>query len=241
MSNKAKFVEENYINSDGESGFIKRYDLPNEVHYTSGDGVFRNDQTLGKKYKMARFGKQFKTNRISYAWKRTITDEEWEKLKEDHKNLVFSNEKASSVQWIKFYGYAEEPIINQGINKDIKNKICENSCIVCGTTNNIECDHKNDCWMFNDSRIGEKNKQKLSDFQPLCKHCNDVKRQIKSKMIKENKRQPPPPSILLAFGIKFTKGDETFNIKNPEWGIGSYWYDPVQFIKYCIQIKMNSK
>ena len=33
------------------------------------------------------------------------------------------------------------------------------------------------------------------------------------------------------FGIKFTKGDETFNIKDPNWGIGSYWYDPIQFMK----------
>ena len=170
-----------------------------------------------------------------------ITYSEVEKLKEEHKNLVFSNEKAGSVQWIKFYGFAEEPIINKGISFNIRKEICKKLCVNCGTSNNIECDHKNDCWMFNDSRIGEKNKQKLSDFQPLCKHCNDIKRQVKAKMRKENKRQPPPPCILLAFGIKFTKGDETFNIKDPNWGIGSYWYDPVGFMKDVKHILTNSK
>ncbi len=246
---KNKIAEEKYIDKNGNSDWIERYKLRPPLFYTSGDGAFRSDHALGKKYKMARYGKTFRKDRISDGWKKNITNEEKKKIEEEHEFLIKNNkfkkyyttfnkegEKENiniddnAVQWIKFYGLAEEPIINQGINCDIKKNICKNPCAICGTTNNIECDHKNDCWIYNEPRIGIKEEQKLSDFQALCKHCNDVKRQAKAKMIKENKRQPPPPNIL-ELGIKFTNGDETFDINDPNWGIGCYWYDPIQFMK----------
>ena len=38
----------------GTSGFIERYKLPQPYFYPSGDGIFRGDSTLGKKYKFCR-------------------------------------------------------------------------------------------------------------------------------------------------------------------------------------------
>ena len=85
---------------------------------------------------------------------------------------------------------------------------------------NIECDHKND--LKNNKRVLIKETQILDDFQPLCKHCNDVKRAIKTKMLKLNKRIG---AKYLHYKIDFTKGDETLNIDDPYWYIGTYCGD----------------
>ena len=36
-------------------------------------------------------------------------------------------------------------------------------------------------------------------------------------------------------------GDETFDKNDPNWGIGSYWYDPLQFMKDIKTILTKSK
>ena len=61
------------------------------------------------------------------------------------------------------------------ISKHIHKNITSLSCVVCGTRNTI-CDHKND--LYNDSRVLSLETQLISDFQPLCNHCNLQKRQI---------------------------------------------------------------
>jgi hypothetical protein len=61
------------------------------------------------------------------------------------------------------------------ISKTIHKQITSLSCVVCGTHNTI-CDHKND--LYNDSRVLSLKTQLISDFQPLCNHCNLQKRQI---------------------------------------------------------------
>ncbi len=43
------------------------------------------------------------------------------------------------------------------------------------------------------------------------------------------------------FGIDFTKGNETFDKKNPKAMIGTYWYDPVDFMKKLIPLIQKIK
>ena len=64
---------------------------------------------------------------------------------------------------------------NRPINKNIHKLITNLSCVICGTNNTI-CDHKND--LYNDNRVLNIKTQLISDFQPLCNHCNLQKRQV---------------------------------------------------------------
>lgn len=231
---KAKQIEQVFINPEtGKSDIINRYDLPQGLAYTSGDGAWRNDSDIGKKYKMFRFSNKFPESveeintKISLAWKNIgFTDKDLEEIRKDFMKMKFDETKSSTnVQFIKIYGFGEQ-VKDQGIRQDIIREIKKLPCISCGTKNNIECDHKNDLYLENDPRIRIKETQRIDDFQPLCKHCNDVKRQIKAKTIKENKRQPAP-----GFAINFVEGDETFNRSDPNWYKGTYWGDVKAFKK----------
>ena len=52
----------------------------------------------------------------------------------------------------------------------------------------------------------------------------------------EKKRQPPPPNILTTFGVRFTKGDENYDENDINAMVGTYWHDPIDFLKECRKI-----
>lgn len=229
MQSRTKSFEDAYINNEGKSELIERWKLQNPYYYQSGDGIFRNDSQLGRKYKMYRFKKKFPNdfyvckNHVSDGWKPFFTDMDYKMLKDEHQNLVFT-QKYNSCEWIKFYGLVDCNFYNRGIRKDIVINIKNKPCVNCGTTHDIECDHKNDLYLENEHRLLDKSKQTLNDFQPLCKHCNIIKREVKRKMLKENKRQPAPGFLIL-----FTEGSETLNREDPNWWKGTYWNDVKAF------------
>lgn len=115
------------------------------------------------------------------------------------------------------------------INKNIHKKIISLSCVVCGTTNTI-CDHKND--LYNDKRVLSLKTQLISDFQPLCNHCNLQKRQISKKEEETNK-------LFLAKNIErykmypfeFPWEKKVFDKNDINCKSGTYWFDPVEFDK----------
>ena len=113
------------------------------------------------------------------------------------------------------------------ISKHIHKQITSESCVVCGTTETI-CDHKND--LYNDNRVLSLESQLISDFQPLCNHCNLQKRQI-CKIEQQTKKLFSAKNIsrykvyLFEFPWEkkhFDKND--INCKN-----GTYWNDPIEF------------
>lgn len=240
MSATRQFIN-TYLNERRESQMIERYTLPPPYAYTSGDGHFRSDSDLGKKFKFFRYTKRFPEThakiltKCSVAWRPSITEEEIEMLRRDHAELSSNNmfrieqsngQRISTVstQFIKFYGEAEERVGGSGIRPDIKRIIFTKPCANCGTRNGIECDHKNDMFLENEPRLSDMSQQTLGDFQPLCKHCNDVKREVKARTLRENKRQPAP-----GFRVEFTEGNETFNRNDPNWWKGTYWGDVEAF------------
>lgn len=79
----------------------------------------------------------------------------------------------------------------------------------------IEIDHK-------DARY-ETEKLTVSDFQPVCKAMNDIKREICKKCISSNHR---PKGSALGFEYDYLVGDEKSNFCK-----GCFYYDPVQFRK----------
>lgn len=228
---KRKQFEQKYLQNLQNPIAIYRYNLKPPFSYTSGDGIFRSDSDLGYKYKYVRlpynFNKDKYQEKLSNCWKNNITENEKNRIFKIYDNFIKNNKfkseySAISTQIIVFFEKNDDYICDQGIRKDIKDIIIKKKCVSCGTTSNIECDHKND--LKNNPRVLCKKTQTLDDFQPLCKHCNDVKRQVKRKMMIENKRQSAP-----GFKIKFTYGDETLNKNDHYWYKGTYWGDVEDF------------
>ena len=215
---KHKLVEDKYLDDNGCSELIDRYKLSKPIAYTSGDSAFRSDSSLGKMYKFFRFSKTFDETKKSSCW--DLIEEDLKMLKNIHKDLNFKK-PGKTVCYIQFFGFGKA-IKEDMVRPDIKKIIIKQPCANCGTSSQIECDHKND--LKNDTRVLNKSTQKLSDFQPLCNHCNKTKRGAKKKMLVEGKRQPAP-----GFNIKFTEGNESYDKKDPNWHKGSYWGDCIAF------------
>lgn len=124
------------------------------------------------------------------------------------------------------------------IRMDIRREILKNGCccVVCGSKTNLVVDHKND--LYNDPRVLNIKTQVIDDFQCLCNHCNLQKRQVCKWTRKTGKRYSATRIPLLEpFGIDFIKGTEEFDPKDPQAMVGTFWYDPVEFMRHIIEIE----
>lgn len=90
----------------------------------------------------------------------------------------------------------------------------------------IEVDHKDG--RKDDWRVSDPSTQKESDFQPLCKAANDVKRQICKQCKNDNKRWDA--KNLLGNPYSFYEG----GLEYQGTCVGCYQYDPVQYRKSCV-------
>lgn len=119
--------------------------------------------------------------------------------------------------------------INQSIHKVIKMKCC----VVCGSTAEIVCDHKND--LYNDERVLNVKTQLVDDFQPLCNHCNLQKRQVCKQEINAQKiysAKNIPQFKIIPFVFPWEK--KVFNVNNIQCKVDTYWHDPVEFNRKII-------
>lgn len=129
------------------------------------------------------------------------------------------------------YDICELNKLNRPIRKDIHEYHKKMGCVVCGSHCNLVTDHKND--LYNDERVLNIKTQTIDDFQCLCNHCNLQKREINKKTRQTGKRYGATNiHSLRQFGIDFIYGDETFDMKDINAMKGTYWYDPVEFMKY---------
>jgi hypothetical protein len=115
------------------------------------------------------------------------------------------------------------------ISKTIHKQITSLSCVVCGTRNTI-CDHKND--LYNDSRVLSLETQLISDFQPLCNHCNLQKRQI-CKTEEQTERLFSAKNIqqYAIYPFEFPWEKKVFDKNDINCKTSTYWFDPVEFNK----------
>lgn len=231
---KVNTFKQMYLTLEGYSTLIERYKLPKCFAYTSGDSpIFRSDSIIGKEYKFFRFSPNLDLNKKSQCW--TMTNEDEQMIRDIHSKLKFPTKNdcdyhgsGNVVYFIQFFGKCEK-LLSNTIKNSIRNEITKRPCASCGCNQNIECDHKND--LNNDNRVLSVETQTIDDFQPLCKHCNDVKRSIKSKMLKINKRIG---ASYLGYKIDFTEGTEELNKDDPYWYKGTYWGDCLEFKKQLI-------
>lgn len=175
------------------------------------------------------------SGKIRYSW--CPKDDEQKEILKDLKKYKEENNlnsKGTSIELIRIYGL-QNMDLSRKIRSDIINTLKTKKCVSCGTTNDIEIDHKNG--LYNDPRVLNIITQQLTDFQPLCRHCNLEKRQIIKKMKKTGIRPSALQHPLFKFfGVSFTSGDETFNIKDPNALVGTLWYDFEDFA-----LKMSQK
>ncbi len=119
-------------------------------------------------------------------------------------------------------------ITKRPICKNIKTIVAKNSCVVCGTKSTICCDHKND--LYNDARVLNITTQLLSDFQPLCNHCNLQKRQVcKDEMRSGKLYSAKNIAAYAAYPFEFPWEKKHYDKNDKICKQDTYWYDPVQF------------
>lgn len=186
----------------------------------NGGGWCRLDGSFGKKYKIV----TVKNNgKIKYSW-----DPEDPEVEEIQKLIPPSLGVGNWIHLIMIYG---EQNLTSGrpIGKNVRDALSAGPCVACGTNSNIEIDHKNG--LYNDNRVLSLTGQTVGDFQPLCKHCNDQKRQTYKKM-KETGIRYGATNIpaLKMFGVDYIAGDASYDINDPNTMVGTYWYDPVAFM-----------
>lgn len=200
-----------------------------DLRFGNGGGWSRLDGDFGKKLKIC----IVKTNGSKrFSW--TQDDEEEEKINQILQEGGYVFEKGNSIMLIRICGQQD---LNSGrpIRKDIRNALAAGPCVVCGTGSQIEIDHKNG--LYNDPRVLNSKTQTIDDFQALCKHCNDQKRQTCVWQKKHNKRYPASLIPQLAiFQIDFVEGTDFLDENDIDGLKGTYWYDPVEFMKKMKQI-----
>ena len=212
-------------NYDNETRFVNVNEFVGEyvsLQCGNGGGWCRLDGQLGKKHKVVTVkkngGMRFSRNCSEEDKARVVLPADFVK----HKSV-------NSIALIKIIGPYDASSSTRAIRTDIKAAFKDSVCVVCGT-GKPEIDHKNG--LYNDPRVLSTKTQRVEDFQPLCKHCNDQKRQI-HKWQDENCRRYPATKIPMFrnHSIDFVEGDEKYDPNDPNAMVGTYWYDPVEFIK----------
>lgn len=217
--------------ASSESCFIDTDRFKDEyVSLTFGNGGSwcRSDGTFGKKNKVM----TIKANGLYVifpSWK--PTESEQVQIESKIVEIKGKSMKGNKIVSIGYFGQVNTAQIgSRSISENIKKFFKDHVCVHCGTSTNIEIDHKNG--LMNDPRVMNTKTQKVNDFQPLCKHCNDVKRQTIKKMKETGIRHKASSiPILSGYDIDYITGDETFDVADPYTMVGTYWYDPVLFMK----------
>ena len=183
-----------------------------------GNGV--GDRFANKKFNYTVLYGNTKTRLYSENIDDKIPDKVLEEFNKENKNKkgivgIFIHSKRSN-------------ILQRPIRKDILNNIRRLQCVNCGSNSEIICDHKND--HYNDEKVLNTKTQTLEDFQPLCNHCNLLKRQVNVKE-KENDK------LFSAKGISrykivpfiFPWEFKLYDMTDPANKKDTYWYDPIEF------------
>ena len=205
--------------------FIEKYAC---LQLGNGGSWCRFDGKFGRKNKVITVKENGK---IKYSWIPLAEEEHMlkEEVNQYRENHGIPIKNGIGIQLIKICGIQDESYMRP-IRVDIRNALKNQQCVVCGTTSNIEIDHKNG--LYNNDRVLNEKTQTIDDFMPLCKHCNDQKRQV-HKIMKETGKRYGATNIpqFKCKGVDFIQGDDTFDLNDPEAMIGTYWYDPVEFTK----------
>jgi hypothetical protein len=187
-----------------------------KLHW-GGNGV--GDRLWNKKYNYT----------VIYSTKKTKTySENDDKIDEDMLCEFLKNKRGSGIIGI-FIHSERMNTQKRDICPKIHKKITSMSCVVCGNTSTI-CDHKND--LYNDERVLNTKTQLITDFQPLCNHCNLQKRQVcKTERDTDKIYSAKNIECYRSFPFEFPWEKYAFYKNSINCKSTTYWYDPVEFNK----------
>jgi hypothetical protein len=140
----------------------------------------------------------------------------------------------NSIDGVRLAGFNNKKILNQNIRKDIKDFYKVQNCVMLGVNGKsentkIEIDHKDG--RKEDHRLSNLKEQQITDFQPLSKAANDIKRQICKRCKETNKRWNA--KNIKGNPFDFYAGNENYS---EELGCkGCYQYDPVEYRKVVVR------
>jgi hypothetical protein len=145
--------------------------------------------------------------------------------------LEKQRDKGNTLSSIRTIGFAYHHQTHRasGIPLEVKRWLSSGlPCAMCGTTTNIIADHKDG----NKEPLPSPN---IHDFQPLCYHCNTVKREVCKRCSEDSVRFDAKS---LGYCISWVVGIDKFQPKYPRC-LGCYWYSPVEFRKMLIKKNWN--
>jgi hypothetical protein len=189
-----------------------------KLHWKGGNGV--GDRFANKKFNYTVIYSNKKIKKYS--------ENEDDLIPNDLLDEFMSNNQGSGIIGIYVHSKKINKINDRPIRKDILKKIKENNCVICGSTCEIICDHKND--LYNDIRVLNTNTQMIDDFQSLCNHCNLQKRQI-CKTEKFNEKIYSAKNIpqFSFYNFDFPWEKKVFDKNDVNCKVDTYWYDPIEF------------
>jgi len=148
--------------------------------------------------------------------------------------------KTPSIVGIFVFSEKDTRMSSRTIADKIRTHFTGACCVACGSSCSVVIDHKND--LYNDTRALHTASQRISDFQPLCNHCNLQKKAIcmkekKSKRLYSAKQIPRLNQSLFSFPWE----KKCFDISDIHCKRDTYWYDPVEFetkIRYYMMYRI---
>lgn len=205
-----------------------------DLKFGNGGGWCRLDGSFGKKYCVC----TVKCNG-EIRFSSNCSEEDKIKVQEEFDKLEFNTSKGTHITLVKIIGVPEtDDKSSRAIRSDIRAHFANKRCLTCGDSK-IEIDHKNG--LYNNPRVNCTATQTIDDFQALCKHCNDMKRQTYVWQKKNSKRYPASNIQMVShLGIDYVEGDETYDSDDPNTMVGTYWYDPEEFLKQVFKKKMSA-
>jgi 5-methylcytosine-specific restriction endonuclease McrA len=206
---------------------VTEFDRIKGLSFGNGGSWCRFDSTFAKQYK---FVTRKSNGKLRYSWD-DISEEEKKQIERDFSTIPIT--KGNTISHIKVYSRKiDYNSFQRGIRSDIKAYYKDKRCVKCGNSD-TEIDHKNG--LYNDPRVLKLETQLLSDFQALCRHCNQQKRQS-IRMTRETgvRYKATDIPMLTQFGIDYVDGGEGYDESDPDAMVGTYWYDPEFFLQKMI-------
>ena len=169
---------------------------------------------------------------VIYANTKTKTYSENDEIVNKDKIIFFidtlDNKYKKGIVGILPHSIRKNKIESRPISQKISKEIRKRSCVSCGSTSDIFCDHKND--LYNEKRVLNIKTQNINDFQPLCNHCNLLKRQVQKIETKYNKIYSAKNiDKYKMFPFEFPWEKKKYDKKDITCKKDTYWYDPIEF------------
>jgi hypothetical protein len=190
----------------------------------------RKTSRLYRDYKLAI---RYVTGKLELSWEDDGIDEkERELVNRDFDSLPKAGGR--KITHFKIYGRRDADRVSRAIPARVREHFKGARCVVCGN-GSIEIDHKNGLYNFPKGYTFG-----VEDFQPLCTHCNQQKRQsiVRTKETGKRYKATNIPMVEV-LRVDFTQGDESYDPSDPNAMVGTYWYDPVDFTRKAIEQKLG--